>query len=81
MKEIVYLLIGAAIGAAIALLYAPETGADLRSELRAKGQEDMQKMRSDWQREVQDLNNRLSMVQAQLDQKHQSQSESSEASS
>ena len=37
MKEIMYFLLGAVVGATLALLFAPESGKDLRANIQATG--------------------------------------------
>jgi gas vesicle protein len=68
MKEIVYLFIGMALGAILALLYAPESGKELRANIRSTGEADLQKLQSDWQASVQELNQRLAQLQTDLQQ-------------
>ena len=81
MKNVVYLLIGLALGAILALLFAPESGKDLRTNIRGTGEADWQKMQSEWQTAMQDTNQRVATVQEGLKQKHHPQSDAGDATS
>ena len=49
MKEIVYFVMGAAVGATVALLFAPKSGAELRADLQATAEKDKARLQEDWQ--------------------------------
>lgn len=59
MKMAVSFLLGAIMGAVIALLYAPSSGEELRDQIQTTAQADMQRMREDW-------NRNLAQMQAQI---------------
>ena len=68
MKEIAYLMLGAAIGATLALLFAPKSGAELRADLQLTAQEDKAKMQAQWQATMDKTDQKLSQVDAELKQ-------------
>ena len=76
MKDVFYLLLGAAIGAIIALLFAPESGQQLRANLRATADEDLHKLQAEWQSAKAKTQERLGQTQADL---HRTQSEGGDA--
>lgn len=59
MKMAVSFLLGAIMGAVIALLYAPSSGEELRDQIQTTAQADMQRMREEW-------NRNLAQMQAQI---------------
>lgn len=67
MKDVFYLLLGAAIGATIALLFAPESGQELRADIRATADKDLHKLQSEWQTAMVKTHERLDQIQADLD--------------
>ena len=76
MKDVFYLLLGAAIGAIIALLFAPESGQELRANLRATADTDLHKLQAEWQTAMAKTHERLDQIQADL---HRTQSEGGDA--
>ena len=81
MKDVFYLLLGAAIGAIIALLFAPESGQELRTDIRATADKDLQKLQSEWQTALAKTHERLDQIQVDLNQAlHRTQSEGGDAS-
>jgi gas vesicle protein len=64
MKDIFSFLLGAAFGTIIALLFAPQSGAELRANIQATAEKDFQKLQSQWQVELEKLNQRLDQLQA-----------------
>jgi gas vesicle protein len=76
MKDVFYLLLGAAIGAIIALLFAPESGQELRANIRATADKDLGKVQAEWQTAMAKTHERLDQIQADL---HQTQSEGGDA--
>jgi gas vesicle protein len=68
MKEIVYFVLGAAVGAALALLFAPKSGAELRADLQATAEKDLSKLQADWQATMAKTNQQLDQMQADLKQ-------------
>jgi len=68
MKEIVYFILGAAVGATLALLFAPESGQDLRTNLQATAEKDAAKVQAEWQAAMAKTEERLDQMQAELKQ-------------
>ena len=66
MKDVFYLLLGAAIGAIIALLFAPESGQELRADIRATADKDLGKVQAEWQTAMSKTQERLDRMQADL---------------
>ena len=76
MKDVFYLLLGAAIGAIIALLFAPESGQELRANIRSTADKDLGKLQAEWQTAMAKTHERLDQIQADL---HRTQSEGGDA--
>ena len=66
MKDVFYLLLGAAIGAIIALLFAPESGQELRANIRSTADKDLGKVQAEWQTALAKTHQRLDQMQADL---------------
>ena len=66
MKDVFYLLLGAAIGAIIALLFAPESGQELRADIRSTADKDLGKVQVEWQTALAKTHQRLDQMQADL---------------
>ena len=66
MKDVFYLLLGAAIGAIIALLFAPESGQELRADIRATADKDLGKVQAEWQTALAKTHQRLDQMRADL---------------
>ena len=66
MKEFVYLLLGAAFGATLALLFAPKSGAELRADLQATAEKDKARLQEDWQAAMAKTNERVDKLKAEL---------------
>ena len=80
MKEMVFFLLGVAVGAAVALMFAPASGAELRDQIQTAAAENRDRLQSEWQDSMQKTNEKLDKLQADLKQAlRQSQSESEEA--
>lgn len=81
MKGVFYLLLGAAIGAIIALLLAPESGQELRADIRTTADKDLHKLQSEWQTAMAKTQERLDQMQADLNTAlHRTESEGGDAS-
>ena len=76
MKDVFYLLLGAAIGAIIALLFAPESGQELRANIQSTADKDLQKLQAEWNAATAKTHERLDQIQADL---HRTQSEGGDA--
>ena len=62
MKELIIFIAGMAVGASVALLLAPESGEELRAELRTKADEELLKLQGTMAR----TNDRLNQLEADL---------------
>ena len=61
-------VLGAAVGATVALLFAPKSGAELRADLQATAEKDLSRLQADWQATMAKTNARLDQMQADLKQ-------------
>ena len=66
MKEIVYFVMGAAVGATVALLFAPKSGAELRADLQATAEKDKARLQEDWQAAMAKTNEQVDKLKAEL---------------
>jgi gas vesicle protein len=56
MKELIIFTIGVAVGAGVALMFAPESGEKLRADIRAKADEELPRLRAGLDKTNQRLN-------------------------
>ena len=68
MKQIITFVLGAAAGAILALLFAPESGKNLRSDFQATAGDDLQRIRSEWRTGITEIHRRLDLMQEDLKQ-------------
>jgi gas vesicle protein len=68
VKEIMYFLLGAMVGATLALLFAPASGQELRANLQATAEKDAAKLQAEWQAAMAKTNEQLDQMQAELKQ-------------
>jgi gas vesicle protein len=68
MKEIFYFLLGASVGAVIALLFAPQSGSETRADIQAAVEENWKKIRSELQAGMEKTQARLDQLQSDLKQ-------------
>lgn len=66
MKDILYFMLGMTVGALMALLMAPKSGEELRSELQERTNVDLQKLQATYEQKLADVNKSLESIQAQL---------------
>ena len=66
MKDIFYFLLGAVAGAGIALLFAPQSGSELRANIQATAEKDWQLAQTQLKTEQEKLHARLDQMQAEL---------------
>ena len=59
LKVLISFFVGAAVGAAAALLLAPSSGEELRHNLHDVAEADRERMRSEYQRGMDDLHQRM----------------------
>jgi gas vesicle protein len=68
MNKMIYFFLGAVVGAILALLYAPQTGEELRAKLQTTAEEDWQKLLVQSQVELQKVQERLDQIQSEQQQ-------------
>jgi gas vesicle protein len=73
MKEIFYFLIGAVAGAIFALMFAPQSGAELRANIQSTAEKDWHKLQAEWKTGMDKTNARLDQMQSDLKQVLQKQ--------
>lgn len=78
MKDIFYFILGAAVGAIFALLFAPQSGEELRMKIQDTAEKDWQKVQADWQADQEKIHQRLDQIQQAL-QKQAAEREATEA--
>ena len=65
MKDIFYFLLGAVVGAMFALLFAPQSGEELRANIQTTAEQDWQKLQAQYQVEMDKIHVRLDQLQSQ----------------
>jgi len=78
MRDIFYFLLGAVFAAGIALLFAPQSGAELRANIQATAERDWQLAQEQLQAELEKLHGRFDQLQTELVQAMQPEVESGE---
>jgi len=68
MKDIFYFLLGTVVGAIFALLFAPQSGEDLRTRIQTTAENDWNKLQEEWQTGLDKTHDRLDQIQADLQQ-------------
>jgi gas vesicle protein len=68
MKVIFIFFAGFIFGASVALLLAPESGADLRANIKSKVDDELPKLKSDFQASMKKTDQRLDKVEADMKQ-------------
>lgn len=66
MKFIIGFIWGAMIGAAVALLYAPSTGEELRANIKTQADTQYAKMQEEWQKGISELQSRMDKISGDL---------------
>jgi gas vesicle protein len=66
MKYVLSFLLGAVAGATVALLFAPTSGNELRSNIKTQADTQSAKLQSEYQKGMQDLNARMDKLSSQL---------------
>lgn len=66
MKNIMSFLLGAMVGAVVALLYAPSTGEEMRSNIKTQVDTQYAKLQDEWQKGMQEMQTRLDMMSSDL---------------
>lgn len=80
MKEMVFFLLGAVVGAVAALMFAPVSGAELRAQIRTAAEEDLERLQAESEKGIQKTNKKVDKLQVDLKQAlQQAQTEAEEA--
>lgn len=66
MKYLIGFFTGAVFGAAVALLYAPMAGDELRENIRTEADARYQQLQDQWQRGLSEVQGRLDKINAEL---------------
>ena len=66
MKEILFFLVGLALGAIGGLMLAPKSGQELRGDIQQRANVDMQKLQQSYEQGMAEMNKKLEQLQAQL---------------
>lgn len=66
MKFIIGFVWGAIIGAAVALLYAPSTGEELRANIKTQADTQSAKLQEEWQKGMGELHSRMDKISSDL---------------
>ena len=66
MKGLFGFVAGLALGAVAALLLAPETGEELRSQIQDAANRDMTRLQEAFQRDMEELNTRMAKMQTEM---------------
>jgi len=66
MNNILSFILGAIVGAVVALLYAPQSGEELRTHLRQEAQVERQRLQAQYEKGMQDLHERVDKVTADI---------------
>ena len=64
LKVLISFFVGAAVGAAAALMLAPSSGEELRQQLHDVADADRERMRVEYQRGMEDLHSRMDKMSA-----------------
>ena len=80
MREFAIFLLGAAFGAIAALLFAPSSGAELRSQVQTAAEENLERLQAEREQGLKKTNEKLDNLQADLKQAlSQAENETEEA--
>jgi gas vesicle protein len=66
MKYALSLLLGAAIGAAVALLFAPSSGEELRTNIKTQADTQYARLQADYNKGMQEMHDRLDKISSEL---------------
>ena len=66
MKFIIGFIWGAMIGAAVALLYAPSTGEELRANIKTQADTQAARLQEEWQKGMSELQDRMDKLNSDL---------------
>ncbi len=66
MKDIIVFIVGVTVGAVVALLLAPERGEDLRMQIHERAGQDMQRLQTAYQKDMEQMNDQMTKMQGQF---------------
>ena len=66
MKYALSFLLGAAMGAAIALLFAPSSGEELRTNIKTQADTQYARLQADYNKGMQEMHDRLDKISSEL---------------
>lgn len=66
MKELVYFVVGAVVGAAVALLFAPAKGEEIRSQIQERALQDVERLQRTVEQDMQQMSSQLARMQSQM---------------
>ncbi len=66
MKYVLTLLLGAVVGAAAALLFAPSSGKELRTNIKTQADTQYANLQNEWQKSMQDMHSRMDKMSSDL---------------
>jgi len=66
MKYALSFLLGAAIGAVVALLFAPSSGEELRTNIKTQADTQYAKMQDEYQKGMQELHTKMDKMSSEL---------------
>ena len=68
MKELGFFLLGAAVGAVAALMFAPASGEELRAQIQTSAEKDLERLQAEWEKGMEKTNEQIAKMQAELKQ-------------
>ena len=66
MKYVLGFLLGAVVGAAVALLFAPSSGEELRTNIKTQADTQYAKLQDEWQKGMQEMQSRMDKMSGDL---------------
>ena len=75
MKGIFYFLLGSSVGAVIALLFAPQSGEELRASIQSTADKSWQAIQAEWQVGMEKIQANLDQIHSDLKQVQQKEKE------
>jgi len=66
MKYILGFSLGAIVGAAVALLFAPSSGKELRANIKTQADTQVARLQNEWQKGMQEMHDRMDKVSSDL---------------
>jgi gas vesicle protein len=66
MKYVIGFLLGAGIGAAVALLFAPFSGDELRTNIKTQANTQYARLQDEWQKGMQEMQTRMDKISNDL---------------